>query len=60
MCTWHSQNDLENVPPKEVCYAFDNKTVCVAWGRPLENLKPTEVFKLEILKNTKPTILYTV
>ena len=30
MCTSHSQNDLENVPPKEVFYAFDNKRVCVA------------------------------
>ena len=47
MCTSHSQNDLENVPSKKVCYAFDNKRVCVAWGRPLENLKPTEVFKLK-------------
>ena len=61
MCTSHSQNYLENPPPKEVCYVFDNKRVCVALGRPLENLKPTEVFKVkEILKNTKPTILYTV
>ena len=28
--TSHSQNDLENVPPKEVCYTFDSERVCVA------------------------------
>ena len=30
LITSHSQNDSENVPPKEVCYTFDNKRVCVA------------------------------
>ena len=30
MITSHSQNDLENVPPKEVCYTFDSERVCVA------------------------------
>ena len=30
LITSHSQNVLENVPPKEVCYTFDSKRVCVA------------------------------
>ena len=30
LITSHSQNDLKNVPPKEVCYSFDSKRVCVA------------------------------